>query len=124
MDARSATGHPLGRVAAIAAASGATAFAARKALNTYAKAGSGDGAENGDRASSGGTSLLGAAVASGWEVAKDSVIPVVEDASSRVGSYLALRAPELLREVVVPKFIAGFEEARVGSRRSRAESDS
>ena len=51
----------------------------------------------------------------GWNVARDAVVPLVEDAAERAGGYLAERAPEVIRDVVVPKFIAGFEQARDSS---------
>ena len=101
-----------GRVAAIAAASGATAYAARKVL-----AGRSTGSENGSngkaKRKSGvdASSLVEAAVSSGWDVAKDSLIPVIEDAATRAGSFLGERAPDVVREVIVPRFIAGFEKA-------------
>jgi hypothetical protein len=101
-------GHHLGRVAAIAAASGATAFAARKA---FGRSGHGGDNSQSDRAKDG-ASLIGAAVSSGWEVAKDSLIPVVEDAAAKAGAFVAERAPEVVRDVVIPRFIAGFERGR------------
>jgi len=106
-------GRHYGRVAAIAAASGATAYAARKML-----AGRSDEGENGSsgkpKRRRGGvdpSSLVEAAVSSGWDVAKDSLLPVIEDAASRAGEFLGERAPEVVRDVIVPRFIAGFEKA-------------
>jgi hypothetical protein len=114
-------GHNLGRVAAIAAASGATAYAAKKALSARS---SSSGQADDDRASdkkSGSSSqsnatLLSTVVASGWHLAKDSLLPVVEDAATKAGAFVAERAPEVVRDVVVPRFIAGFERARRGKR--------
>jgi hypothetical protein len=119
-------GHHFGRFAAVAAASGATALAARKAYTAL----SSDDESGGSRPvrerltrSSGTTAVVRESLTSGWRVAKDSVMPLVEDAAERAGGYLAERAPELLRDVVVPKFIAGFEQARDSSSgASRAKS--
>ena len=43
-------------------------------------------------------------------------MPVVEDAATKAGAFVAERAPEVVRDVVVPRFIEGFEEARGRSR--------
>ena len=52
-------------------------------------------------------------------VAKDAVIPVVEEVAQKAGGYVADSSPELVREVVVPRFIAGFEDARIRRAKSR-----
>src|SRR5436305_2076742 len=65
--------------------------------------------------SSGSASLVTAAVTSGWDVAKDSLLPVIEDAATKAGAFVADRAPEVVRDVVVPRFIAGFQRAQRGS---------
>lgn len=118
-------GHNLGRVAAIAAATGATAFAAHKALGSRSSSSQNDEDEDEDdesvpkkksSSSAGGSaSLVTAAVSSGWDVAKDSLVPVIEDAATKAGAFVADRAPEVVRDVVVPRFIAGFERAQRGS---------
>ena len=110
-------GRQLRRAAAIAAASGATAFAARKLMQTRDS----DGHNGNSRASSGDShshakSLVVAAVSSGWDVAKDTLIPVVEEAASKAGAYVAKRSPDVVRDVVVPNFIDGFEKSRRGGR--------
>jgi hypothetical protein len=117
----SSNGHNLGRVAAIAAASGATAYAARKALSSRSSSSdeSDDDTAPKKKSKSSGSSdssasLMTAAVASGWDVAKDSLLPVVEDAATKAGAFVADRAPELVRDVVVPRFIAGFQRAKRG----------
>jgi len=116
----SSNGHNLGRVAAIAAASGATAYAARKALSSRSSSSdeSDDDTAPKKKSKSGSSdssaSLMTAAVASGWDVAKDSLLPVVEDAATKAGAFVADRAPELVRDVVVPRFIAGFQRAKRG----------
>jgi len=113
-------GHNLGKVAALAAASGATAYAAKKALSSRSSS-SGQGDEGRPREKSrssaqSSASLVTSAVASGWEVARDSLTPIVEDAAMKAGAYVAERAPEVVTDVVVPRFIAGFEKARRGKR--------
>ena len=111
-------GQNLGRAAMIAAASGATAYAARKAFSGRSSQ------DNGDKSTAkrgeGGASLVTAAVASGWDVAKDSLIPVVEDAAAKAGTFVAERAPEVVRDVVIPRFIAGFERGRRKSEKSES----
>lgn len=114
-----ASGHNLGRAAAIAAASGATAYAAKKALSARSSSVQDDDDRSSDT-KSGSTSqrsatLLTTAVASGWDVAKDSLLPLIEEAATRAGAFVAERAPEVVRDVVVPRFIAGFERAGRGT---------
>lgn len=124
-------GRHLGRFAAVAAAGGATAataIAARKAYTARTSGDSGDKPAVRERLRPGKSndtvSLVRDALTSGWAVAKDAVVPVVEDAASRAGGYLAENSPELVRDVVVPKFIAGFEEARgKGSQSKQVEKE-
>lgn len=106
-------GHHLGRAAMIAAASGATAYAAKKAFTSRSSTeGSGDDDKSKAKSGDGSASLVTAAVASGWDVAQDSLIPIVEDAAAKAGAFVAERAPDIVRDVVVPRFIAGFERGR------------
>jgi hypothetical protein len=125
-EAASSNGHQIGKVAALAAAGGATAFAAKKAFDSRTSgrsSGSSPSTRNRRRNGKDGSSrnrnsaaLLSAALEHGWNAAKDTLTPVVGDASSRAGHYVAEHAPEVVRDVVVPKFIAGFERARSGGR--------
>jgi hypothetical protein len=111
-------GHHLGRFAAVAAASGATALAARKAYTALSSDEPGEAQPRRERRSRAGgntSTLVRESLTSGWNVARDAVVPLVEDAAERAGGYLAERAPEVIRDVVVPKFIAGFEQARDSS---------
>jgi hypothetical protein len=110
-------GHHLGRAAVIAAASGATAYAARKALSGR-PSGQGNSPKSDEKRGEGSASLVTSAIASGWDVAKDSLIPVVEDAAAKAGTFVAERSPEVVRDVVVPRFIAGFERGRRKSEKS------
>jgi hypothetical protein len=113
-------GHNLGRMAAIAAASGATAYATKKALMARSASGQAENDRTSDEksgsSSQSSATLLSTVVASGWDVAKDSLLPVVEAAATKAGAFVAERAPEVVRDVVVPRFIAGFERARRGRR--------
>jgi hypothetical protein len=101
------------RAAAIAAASGATAIAAKRAFSDRQQ-GSPSKQRNGG---SGDESLLGGMLGSGWHAAKDSLVPFAEDAAKAAGEYLASSGPDIVRETIVPSFIAGFE----GAQRSGSE---
>lgn len=102
------------RAAAIAAASGATAFAAKKALSDRHESQSGDEGRERRRKGRGDDSLLSTVLASGWESATESLMPLLADAAGRAGEYVARSGPEALRDTLVPRFIAGFERARTG----------
>jgi hypothetical protein len=121
-ESEESNGHNLGRAAMIAAASGATAYAARKALSGRSSTDDEGGKtkSNAKASSDSSASLVTAAVASGWDVAKDSLIPVVEDAATKAGVFVAERAPEVVRDVVIPRFIAGFERAKRGTDKSES----
>jgi hypothetical protein len=95
-------------VAALAAASGATAFAAKKAFSSRSDAGSGEGRGR----SSGEESLFSSMLESGWDSARDTLLPVAEEAATGAGEFVANHAPEVVRESLVPKFISGFESAK------------
>ena len=104
------------RAAAIAAASGATALAAKKLSDRQTPSSEGrrdrGGADDDRDRKKTGEPLVGAMLASGWDAAKDSIIPIAEDAASRAGEYVAASGPELLRDTLVPRFISGFEKGR------------
>jgi hypothetical protein len=130
-------GHQIGRMAVIAAASGATAYAAKKALESRSSSSSsgsddeGEGAGttktkskskgSGKKRAESSASLVNAAVSSGWDVAKDSLIPIIEDAATKAGGYAADRSPEVVRDVVIPRFISGFEKARGKERGDKSD---
>jgi hypothetical protein len=132
-------GHQIGRMAVIAAASGATAYAAKKALESRSSSsssgsddeGEGEGAGttktkskskgSGKKRAESSASLVNAAVSSGWDVAKDSLIPIIEDAATKAGGYAADRSPEVVRDVVIPRFISGFEKARGKERGDKSD---
>jgi hypothetical protein len=99
--------------AAIAAASGATALAAKKALGDRATDDESKPARR--KSSSSDDSLLGTAMTSAWDSARDSLVPMIEDAATHAGEYVARHSPDLVRDSIVPRFIRGFERARGSS---------
>jgi hypothetical protein len=107
------------RVAAIAAATGATALAARKALSGRDQSGEGGQKSGGRRSFSGDDGMVGAMMASGWGAAKDSLQPFAEEAASAAGDWVGRNGPEYVRETLVPQFIRGFEKARKSSGESQ-----
>jgi hypothetical protein len=98
------------RAAAIAAASGATAIAARKAFSGRQQGGS-------PKQQNGGTpdSLFGGMLGSGLHAAKDSLLPFAEDAARAAGEYLGRNGPDVVRETIVPAFVEGFQQAQKSS---------
>ena len=101
------------RAVALAAASGATAIAARKAFSSGRQE-SGSGQESKNRGGGGGgdESLVTSMLTSGWDAARDSLLPLAENAATSAGEFLAQSGPELVRETLVPRFIEGFERGR------------
>jgi hypothetical protein len=96
------------RAAAIAAVSGATALAAKKAF--------GDRGSGGEKPriqrKRGDDDVLTSMVSSAWDSAKDSVVPMIEDAAGHAGEFLARSGPEIVRDTILPRFIDGFERGR------------
>ena len=100
------------RAAAIAAASGATAIAAKKAFSSD-RPGSGSASKQQNGGSAGqGESLFGGMVGSGLNAAKDSLLPFAEEAANAAGEYLGENGPDFVRETIVPAFIEGFQGAQ------------
>jgi len=98
------------KAAAAAAATGVAALAARKALS--GRGHSNGQSENGGSGSSGGSeSIFSSMVSGGWDAARDSLLPVAEDAAGAAGEFLATKAPDVIRERIVPRFISSFNEA-------------
>jgi hypothetical protein len=101
------------KAAAAAAATGAATFAVRKALSH------GEHDDDGDDESPRGKSkqnqsagsILSTAASSAWDSASEVVLPMAEDAVAAAGRYLAERAPDVVRERLVPRFIEAFNEA-------------
>ena len=102
------------RAAAIAAASGATALAAKKAFSGRGSSSGDDGESKPARKSDDG-SVLTSVLTSSWDSARGSVVPMLEDAATHAGEYVAKNAPEIVSETLVPKFIRGFERGRKSS---------
>ena len=50
--------------------------------------------------------------ASSWDAARDTVVPMLADAATHAGEYVAKNAPDVVTETIMPKFIRGFERAR------------
>jgi hypothetical protein len=99
------------RAAAIAAASGATALAAKKAFGGAGGRQSGSSDSKGG-GSTGSDTLVTTFLSSGWDSAKDTIVPMLEDAATHAGEYVARNAPEVVSQTIVPQFIRGFQRAR------------
>ena len=104
------------RAAALAAASGATALAAKKALSHDSSSESGDEQKKrrSERSRADG-SMVTSMASSAWNSARDSLVPMLEDAAGQAGEYLAKNGPDIVRESIVPRFIRGFERASKSS---------
>ena len=98
------------RAAAIAAVSGATALAAKKAF--VDRGSSGEDKPERSQSKRGNNEVLGSMMTSAWDSARDSVVPMLENAATSAGEYLARNAPDVVRDTIVPKFIDGFERGR------------
>jgi hypothetical protein len=102
------------KAAAAAAATSVAAVAAKKALSNR---GSSNGqSKNGGSGSSSGFgeagTVLNSVLASGWDAARDALIPAAEDAAGAAGEYLAKNGPDFVNERIIPRFIDSFNEAR------------
>jgi hypothetical protein len=106
------TGRTAVRAAAIAAVSGATALAAKKAFVDRGGSGEDKPERSQQKKKGGGNEVFGSMVSSAWDSARDSLVPMLEDAASSAGEYLAQNGPEIVRETIVPRFIDGFERGR------------
>jgi hypothetical protein len=98
------------KAAAAAAATGAATLAVRKAMSHGE---SRDDEEGGTKSrGSGNTSaLLRSAGSSAWEAASNALLPMAEDAAEAAGKYLAEKAPDVVRERIVPRFIEAFNNS-------------
>lgn len=107
------------RAAALAAATGATAYAAKRMLSDRqeSQSESSQKPKPKPKGSGGGSdeSLVGSMFSSGWDAAKDSLLPVAEDAAASAGEFVGRSAPEVVRDRIVPRFISGFERGRESS---------
>jgi hypothetical protein len=103
------------KAARAAAATGAAAYAVQRALAGRGR----DGSENGDGESDGGRSeggggggLLASAAAGGWEAARDTLLPLAEEAATAAGRFMAEHGPEFVNERLLPRFIEAFNDAQ------------
>jgi len=106
------------RTAAIAAATGAAAIAAKKAFSGRDQSRQGGEKSRPSRSSGGDESTLVAMATSGMAAAKDSLLPFAEDAAGAAGEWVGRNGPEYVRDTIVPQFISGFERARKSSEQS------
>lgn len=104
--------------AAVAAAAGVAAYGLRKALTS----GSGtslvprrndqdEGEEDGDERDNGSGSRGGSLLATVWDSASSSVLPLAEEAADAAGKWTAENAPDVVRDRIVPRFIESFNDA-------------
>ena len=103
------------RAAALAAASGATALAAKRALSSHDSSSESGDEEKRSRQGGDDGSMVSSMASSAWSSARDSLVPMLEDAAGQAGEYLAKNGPDILRENIVPRFIRGFERAAKSS---------
>jgi hypothetical protein len=98
-------------VAALAAATGAGAAALAKQRSGSGSS-SGRGSENGKRSDGGGRGepIVSAVVGASRSAMFDALLPAAEQAAEAAGRFLATSGPDFLRERIVPKFVAAFEE--------------
>jgi len=52
-------------------------------------------------------SILGSA----WDAASEQLLPVAQDAAAALGATVARKAPDTVRDDLMPRFIEGFQEA-------------
>jgi hypothetical protein len=102
------------KAAAAAAATSVAAVAAKKALS-HRGSSNGQTRNGGSRSGLGDAgSVLSSVLSSGWEAARDALVPAAEDAAGAAGDYLAKNGPDFVRERIVPRFIESFNEAQAG----------
>ena len=103
------------KAAAAAAATSVAAVAAKKALSNRGSS-NGQSKNGGSGSGSGGLgeagTVLNSVLSSGWEAARDALIPAAEDAAGAAGEYLAKNGPDFVSERIIPRFIDSFNEAR------------
>src|SRR3954466_11181161 len=94
------------KAAAAAAATGAATFAVRKALSHddhHEDDGDDSDSPRGkSKQNQNAGSILSTAASSAWDSASEVVLPMAEDAAAAAGRYLAERAPDVVRERLVP----------------------
>jgi len=93
---------PAVRTAGVAAASGAAVVVVRHAIARSTQ-------KTKERSPD---DPLAAAMDAGWAVARDALRPVVEDTAAAAGRYAGEKLPDAVLDVVLPRFVEGFHEAR------------
>jgi hypothetical protein len=101
--------------AAAAAAAGAAVYGLKKALKSGDNGKSSRSEHDDDyvdqESGDGGGSSAGGFLASIWESASDSFVPLAEEAADAAGKWVAQNAPDLVRDRIVPRFIESFQDA-------------
>lgn len=99
--------------AAVAAATGAAVYGLKKALESgegskaLSRRDHEDGDEGGDDGRSRGSSILETV----WESASGALVPIAEDAADAAGKWAAERAPDVVRDRIIPRFVEAFSDA-------------
>jgi ABC-type phosphate transport system substrate-binding protein len=107
-------GHGALKAATAAAAAGAATLAVRKAMSHSGSSSRGEDDNDEDRPKrkrSGSSDLLASAGSSAWEAASGALVPLAEEAAEAAGKFLAERAPDVVRQRIVPRFIEAFNNA-------------
>jgi hypothetical protein len=105
--------------AAVAAAAGVAAYGLRKALTTGGGATSmvpgrddeDDREDDGDGGNGSGLARGGSLLATVWDSAASSLVPLAEEAAEAAGKWTAESAPDVVRDRIVPRFIESFKDA-------------
>jgi hypothetical protein len=108
------------KAGALAAAAGTTVAAAAKVLGSRTGGDTDEGGEDepGGAKASRSSRVRGAAkrgeplVTAGWDAAKGSVLPLLENGARAAGRFVAERSPDVVRDNILPPFIEAFMEAR------------
>lgn len=115
--------------AAVAAAAGVAAYGLRKALNSEGGMTSlvsrndsddddddeyvddDDDGEYTEERNGGSQGRGGSLLASVWDTASDTLMPLAEEAAEAAGKWTAENAPDIVRDQLMPRFIESFNDA-------------
>ena len=116
--------------AAVAAAAGVAAYGLRKALNSEGGMTSlmsrndnddddddddgyvdDDEDDDGEERNGGSKGRGGSLLASVWDSASGTLMPLAEEAADAAGKWTAENAPDVVRDHLVPRFIESFNDA-------------
>jgi len=104
--------------AAVAAAAGGAAYGLRTALagdgggtSLLPSRNEDDGDEDGEERTGGGLARSGSLLATVWDSAASSLLPLAEQAADAAGKWTAENAPDVVRDEIVPRFIEAFNDA-------------